>query len=136
MLFLFTFHVHSSCSSFLETYRLVNAHQIKSLYFRFQDLDRSETGTITYSANFILDKCRVDDFMKIPELAINPLSERLIKLFQCDNTDDANVNFSQFVRTLSHLAPIPERRPHEKLTDEQLLALKKERTERGVPSTH
>jgi hypothetical protein len=45
--------------------------------------------------------------MKIPELAMNPLAERIIKLFLAPKKKGEQlVNFSQFVRTLSHLAPV------------------------------
>eukprot|EP00123_Amoebidium_parasiticum_P019654 comp29152_c0_seq1/m.47221 comp29152_c0_seq1/g.47221 ORF comp29152_c0_seq1/g.47221 comp29152_c0_seq1/m.47221 type:complete len:179 (-) comp29152_c0_seq1:588-1124(-) len=62
--------------------------QIKMLYKRFKRLDKDNSGTIT-----------ADDFLSIPELAINPLISRVIAVF--DDEDGDNVNFRQFIEVLS-----------------------------------
>eukprot|EP01137_Pigoraptor_chileana_P025115 Opistho-2@94098 len=63
-------------------------NQIKRLYKRFKRLDKDNTGTIS-----------MDEFLSIPELAMNPLASRVIAIFDQQQTD--NVNFKQFVETLS-----------------------------------
>ncbi len=40
-----------------------------------------------------------DDFLMIPELAMNPLVNRIVSLFDADNDDQ--VNFQDFIRALS-----------------------------------
>ena len=47
--------------------------QVLRLYDRFQRLDKNETGYLTR-----------EDFLRIPELAINPLAERIIDMFLID----------------------------------------------------
>eukprot|EP01130_Rhizamoeba_saxonica_P013091 TRINITY_DN5550_c0_g1_i1.p1 TRINITY_DN5550_c0_g1~~TRINITY_DN5550_c0_g1_i1.p1 ORF type:complete len:177 (-),score=42.60 TRINITY_DN5550_c0_g1_i1:57-587(-) len=64
-----------------------NSGEIKQLYKRFKRLDRLDTGQIT-----------TDDFLSIPELAMNPLVMRVIAMFT-DGSD--SVNFKQFIQTLS-----------------------------------
>lgn len=65
--------------------------QIEKLFSRFAHLDRNNCGTLTK-----------DDLLSIPELAINPLCDRLIQMFfaDCDPTDE-RINFKQFMRTLA-----------------------------------
>ena len=48
--------------------------QVYRLYDRFQRLDKAETGYLTR-----------EDFLRIPELAINPLAERIIDMFLVDS---------------------------------------------------
>lgn len=67
---------------------IVTPKEIRRLYKRFQKLDKSGTGRIT-----------TDDFLAIPELAMNPLVMRVISLF--DTKGDDHVNFPQFISTLS-----------------------------------
>ncbi|CAD7093484.1 unnamed protein product [Hermetia illucens] len=68
--------------------------QIERLYSRFTSLDRGDCGTLSR-----------DDFLRIPELAINPLCDRIVYAFFADSNDD-RVNFRQFMRVLSHFRPI------------------------------
>ncbi|XP_037943852.1 eIF-2-alpha kinase GCN2-like [Teleopsis dalmanni] len=68
--------------------------QIERLYSRFTSLDRGDCGTLSR-----------DDFLRIPELAINPLCERIVHAFFADSTDD-RVNFRQFMNVLAHFRPI------------------------------
>lgn len=61
---------------------------------RFTSLDRTDCGTLSR-----------EDFLRIPELAINPLCDRIVHAFFADSTDD-RVNFRQFMRVLAHFRPI------------------------------
>uniref|UniRef100_A0A182XV11 EF-hand domain-containing protein n=2 Tax=Anopheles stephensi TaxID=30069 RepID=A0A182XV11_ANOST len=69
-------------------------NQIERLYSRFTSLDRNDCGTLSR-----------EDFLRIPELAINPLCERIVHSFFADSNDD-RVNFRQFTRVLAHFRPI------------------------------
>ena len=62
--------------------------EIVRLYDRFKRLDREGYGTISSDA-----------FLSIPELSMNPLSKRVIRVFDPNNDD--NVNFRQFATTLA-----------------------------------
>ncbi|MBN3283189.1 CHP1 protein, partial [Polyodon spathula] len=79
----------------------VSHSQITRLYSRFTSLDKGENGTL----------CR-EDFQRIPELAINPLGDRIINAFFPEGEDQ--VNFRGFMRTLAHFRPIDD---HEKNKD-------------------
>ncbi|KAK2190390.1 hypothetical protein NP493_82g03002 [Ridgeia piscesae] len=48
-----------------------------------------------------------DDFLRIPELAINPLGDRIVHSFFTEGSEDG-VNFRQFMRTLAKFRPIKE----------------------------
>lgn len=52
-------------------------------------MDRNDSGTLSR-----------DDFLRIPELAINPLCERIVHSFFVDSSDD-RVNFRQFTKVLA-----------------------------------
>eukprot|EP00761_Pharyngomonas_kirbyi_P013531 gb/GECH01013560.1/.p1 GENE.gb/GECH01013560.1/~~gb/GECH01013560.1/.p1 ORF type:complete len:178 (+),score=46.99 gb/GECH01013560.1/:1-534(+) len=65
-----------------------SSKEIKRLYKRFKKLDKDGSGTITS-----------DEFMMIPELAVNPLVKRVISIFDA-NRDDS-VNFKEFISALS-----------------------------------
>jgi len=85
------------------------ANQIERLWSRFTSLDKQQKGHLTR-----------EDFLRIPELAINPLGDRIVHAFFRDssNKDEeeggkfngANekeiVNFPDFVRVLAHFRPI------------------------------
>uniref|UniRef100_A0A8V0ZNE2 Calcineurin like EF-hand protein 1 n=1 Tax=Gallus gallus TaxID=9031 RepID=A0A8V0ZNE2_CHICK len=47
-----------------------------------------------------------EDFQRIPELAINPLGDRIINAFFSEGEDQ--VNFRGFMRTLAHFRPIED----------------------------
>ncbi|KAJ2455323.1 Calcineurin subunit B [Coemansia sp. RSA 2336] len=64
------------------------AEEIQRLYKRFSKLDKDKSGTI--------DK---DEFLSIPQLANNPLSARLIDIFDTDGGGD--VDFKEFITGLS-----------------------------------
>ena len=88
---------------------LVTSNQIERLWSRFTSLDKQQKGHLTR-----------EDFLRIPELAINPLGDRIVHAFFRDssNKDEevggkfngANekeiVNFPDFVRVLAHFRPI------------------------------
>nr|CAD1825615.1 unnamed protein product [Ananas comosus var. bracteatus] len=60
--------------------------EIVSLYHRFCQLDRSGSGFIS-----------ADEFLSVPEFAVNPLAERLLRMLD-------GLNFKEFVAFLPHLA--------------------------------
>lgn len=63
--------------------KLFNQQEIVSLYQRFCQLDRSAKGFIS-----------ADEFMSVPEFAMNPLAQRLLKMVD-------GLNFKDFVAFLS-----------------------------------
>merc|ERR1711992_37986 len=85
------------------------SNQIERLWSRFTSLDKQQKGHLTR-----------EDFLRIPELAINPLGDRIVHAFFRDssNKDEeeggkfngANekeiVNSPDFVRVLAHFRPI------------------------------
>lgn len=73
---------------------LVTPNQIERLYSRFTSLDRSDCGTLSR-----------EDFLRIPELAINPLCDRIVHSFIADSNDD-RVNFRQFMQVLARFRTI------------------------------
>lgn len=64
------------------------------MYSRFTSLDRGDCGTLSR-----------EDFLRIPELAINPLGERIVDAFFEESESD-RVNFLQFMQVLAHFRPI------------------------------
>eukprot|EP01126_Amoeba_proteus_P015497 TRINITY_DN169_c0_g1_i6.p1 TRINITY_DN169_c0_g1~~TRINITY_DN169_c0_g1_i6.p1 ORF type:complete len:102 (-),score=26.89 TRINITY_DN169_c0_g1_i6:455-760(-) len=62
--------------------------ELKRLHRRFKKLDTDGSGTLT-----------IDEFMSIPELAVNPLLERVIQIF--DENKDNEIQFSEFIKALS-----------------------------------
>ncbi|TRY98339.1 hypothetical protein DNTS_025961 [Danionella cerebrum] len=69
--------------------------QITRLYSRFHSLDKGENGALSR-----------EDFQRIPELAINPLGDRIINAFFPEGEDQ--VNFRGFMRTLAHFRPVED----------------------------
>ncbi|CAH1792236.1 unnamed protein product [Owenia fusiformis] len=69
-------------------------NQIIRLYSRFTSLDKGGTGTLSR-----------EDFLRIPELAINPLGDRIVHAFFDHQSSDDDVNFRQFMRTLARFRP-------------------------------
>ncbi|EGG20129.1 calcium-binding EF-hand domain-containing protein [Cavenderia fasciculata] len=78
--------------------------EIKRLFKRFKRLDKEEKGVIN-----------VEDFPGIPELSMNPLLPRLIAIF--DVNRDSQLNFAQFVNTLSVFHPNAKKEDKLKLYD-------------------
>lgn len=64
--------------------------QIEKLYSRFAHLDRSNCGSLNKN-----------DLLSIPELAINPLCDRLIQMFFANSEQDKRINFKDFMRVLA-----------------------------------
>ncbi|XP_010250271.1 PREDICTED: calcineurin subunit B [Nelumbo nucifera] len=65
------------------SYNLFSQQEIVSLYERFCQLDRNAKGFIS-----------ADEFLSVPEFAVNPLSQRLLKMVD-------GLNFKDFVAFLS-----------------------------------
>lgn len=82
--------------NYLECYFFlsVTPNQIERLYSRFTSLDRGDCGTLSR-----------EDFLRIPELAINPLGDRIVNAFFEESRSD-RVNFLQFMQVLAHFRPI------------------------------
>lgn len=70
-------------------------NQIVRLYNRFTSLDKSVSGSLGR-----------EDFLRIPELAINPLGDRIVNAFYSESDDEDRVNFRQFIRILARFRPI------------------------------
>ncbi|XP_015784369.1 calcineurin B homologous protein 1 [Tetranychus urticae] len=71
-------------------------NQIERLYSRFASLDKGDNGTLSR-----------DDFLRIPELAINPLGDRIVQAFF---GDEERINFRHFMRVLSTFRPVKKNR--------------------------
>merc|ERR1712018_489287 len=74
--------------------------QITRLYDRFEALDEGGKGYLER-----------EDVINIPELRINPLSDRIVHAMFTDNPDSElqdldKLQFQDFVRVLSHFRPI------------------------------
>lgn len=79
------------------------------MYSRFTSLDRSDCGTLSR-----------EDFQRIPELAINPLGDRIVNAFFQDTNND-RVNFRQFMAVLAHFRPIRKNKDNKLNSREQKL---------------
>lgn len=68
------------------------AAQIERLYLRFKSLDKSG----------ICGSLSKQDFLSVPELAINPLCDRIVHMFfvDCDENHE-RINFKQFMKVLA-----------------------------------
>ncbi|KRY11457.1 Poly(A) polymerase gamma [Trichinella patagoniensis] len=94
-------------------------NQIVRLYSRFTSLDKSGSGSL------------VEDFLRIPELAINPLRDMIVNAFFFErlptpwrasslvqycafrySEDEERVNFRHFMRVLARFRPIKKNKPH------------------------
>lgn len=64
-------------------WNVVSQQEIVSLYQRFCQLDRNSGGFIS-----------ADEFLSVPEFAVNPLSQRLFRMID-------GLNFKEFVAFLS-----------------------------------
>uniref|UniRef100_X1Z2A7 EF-hand domain-containing protein n=1 Tax=Capitella teleta TaxID=283909 RepID=X1Z2A7_CAPTE len=76
-------------------------HQIVRLYSRFIALDKTNNGYLSR-----------EDFLRIPELAINPLGDRIVHAFFMEGNEDG-VNFREFMRTLASFRPIQEKKTND-----------------------
>jgi calcineurin B family protein 1 len=108
----------------------VTKNQIERLWSRFTSLDKQQKGYLTR-----------EDFLRIPELAINPLGDRIVHAFFRDSKNDnpnriadltngninlengSNegpgelevVNFRDFVRVLAHFRPLKKKPEQNKM---------------------
>jgi len=62
--------------------------ELKRLHRRFKKLDRDGSGTLT-----------TDEFLSVPELAGNPLLERVLAIF--DTNKDEEIEFKEFISALA-----------------------------------
>ena len=92
-----------------------NNNQIDRLYSRFSSLDKQDKGYLSR-----------EDFLRIPELAISPLGDRIVHAFfnvsrsrddedRMDFKDEDKVDFKAFVRILAHFRPIDKNAEKNKL---------------------
>lgn len=81
-----------------------SAAHIQRLYDRFDLLDRDQMGRL-----------RVPDFEAIPELAMNPIGDRIIAAFFSSGKD--TVDFPTFVRVLAHFQPTESNRSRESMQE-------------------
>ena len=72
----------------LKTSSNFTEEELKRLYRRFRKLDKYSSGTLT-----------TDEFLSVPELANNPLLERVIAIF--DKNKDDQIEFKEFIAALS-----------------------------------
>jgi len=104
------------------------ASQIERLWSRFTSLDKQQKGYLSR-----------EDFLRIPELAINPLGDRIVHAFfrdgassnsaGSDAVDSAEngelpagsevVNFPDFVRVLAHFKPLKKNAEKNKLNSRE-----------------
>merc|ERR1712112_601091 len=80
--------------------------QIERLYARFTSLDKQNHGYLSR-----------EDFLRIPELAINPLGDRIVHAFfyESKNTEEEKVDFKDFVRVVAHFRPVKKNPAKNKL---------------------
>jgi len=80
--------------------------QIERLYTRYASLDKAGKGHLIR-----------EDLLRIPELAINPLRDRIVHAFfyESKNGEDDTVDFKDFVRVLAHFRPIKKNEEKNKL---------------------
>ncbi|KAJ3186269.1 Calcineurin subunit B [Gaertneriomyces sp. JEL0708] len=65
-----------------------SAEEIQRLYKRFAKLDKDRSGSLTK-----------EEFLALPQVASNPLAQRLLAVFDVDGSGD--VNFKEFISGLS-----------------------------------
>merc|ERR1711874_307158 len=82
------------------------SNQIERLWSRFTSLDKQQKGYLTR-----------EDFLRIPELAINPLGDRIVHafFFESRSQEEEKVDFKDFVRVLAHFRPIKKNAEKNKL---------------------
>ena len=83
-----------------------NNNQIDRLYSRFTSLDKKDKGYLSR-----------EDFLRIPELAISPLGDRIVHAFfnKSRSGDEDKVDFKDFVRVLAHFRAIDKSAEKNKL---------------------
>merc|ERR1712223_530927 len=80
--------------------------QIERVYARFTSLDKQNHGYLTR-----------EDFLRIPELAINPLGDRIVHAFfyESKSQGEEKVDFKDFVRVVAHFRPVKKNPAKNKL---------------------
>merc|ERR1739847_258057 len=80
--------------------------QIERLYARFTSLDKQNHGYLTR-----------EDFLRIPELAINPLGDRIVHAFfyESKSQGEEKVDFKDFVRVVAHFRTVKKNPAKNKL---------------------
>lgn len=73
-------------------------------------MDRGDCGTLSR-----------EDFLRIPELAINPLGDRIVNAFFEDSNATDTVNFRQFMQVLARFRPIKKSKDNKLNSREQKL---------------
>ncbi|GAB6026049.1 Ca2+-binding actin-bundling protein (actinin), alpha chain (EF-Hand protein super) [Chamberlinius hualienensis] len=81
--------------------------QVERLFSRFTSLDKNNDGTLSR-----------EDFLRIPELAINPLGDRIVHAFFQDNDE---INFRHFTKILARFRPIKKSRENKLNSREEKL---------------
>lgn len=84
-----------------------SANQISRLYSRFTNLDKNNNGVLSR-----------EDFLRIPELAINPLGDRIVHSFFQESNEET-VNFRQFMRVLARFRPTKTKLERNKLNSRE-----------------
>jgi len=86
-----------------------NQREIKKLYKRFRKLDRSGVGGLSvclFMLGFFISLFEQEaEFMHIPELAMNPLSKRIIALFAKDSAERVDFREVRFRHSLQYERP-------------------------------
>ncbi|KAK7487090.1 hypothetical protein BaRGS_00021585 [Batillaria attramentaria] len=80
-------------------------NQIVRLFNRFTSLDKSNNGFL-----------RREDFLRIPELAINPLGDRIVHSFFTESNEE-EVNFREFMRVLARFRPVKKNQERNRMND-------------------
>lgn len=70
---------------------LVSETELKRLWRRFKKLDKDNSGTLT-----------ADEFLSVPELACNPLLERVIAIFDTNKDDEIEFKVGMCSRSCPH----------------------------------
>nr|ACO11510.1 Calcium-binding protein p22 [Caligus rogercresseyi] len=86
------------------------SNQIERLWSRFTSLDKGQKSYLSR-----------EDFLRIPELAINPLGDRIVHAFfqESRNSENDIVNFPDFVRVLAHFRPLKKNADKNKMNTRQ-----------------
>jgi hypothetical protein len=84
---LFSSPLHSTLTPLVPIPQTDTQEEVESLYRRFRSLDKGRKGFVTS-----------EELLAIPEVSINPLHQRLARMF-------ASVNFKEFAYLLSFFSP-------------------------------
>ena len=102
----------SIVNSIVLLFILVTSSQIDRLWNRFTSLDQGKKGYL-----------RRQDLLSIPELAVNPLGDRIVHAFFTDTINRQNkrldhendvLKFYDFVNVMAHFQPVKTGNEHSK----------------------